>query len=259
MLDPVQSIIPLSLVPAGIKDTRQEALVQVFGEALGNINLSDLTMVDPLTVDARLLPYMIREFAAQEFIDTGLPEYVQRRILKDIWSLKSLHGYDAGVKLGLKMLGMSMQIEHWWQVEPKRAPNTHRLYFFVGENLFPDELSALNERATHAAIRMIDATKRLSQASEIFVGARLVLPRARTGLRYSGVSLRSHRMRMIQHAPHLRVSLATKVARVEQASITQRRMIVGQDTPNIRLHQKSAITGKSMPATSRRLTLKGGL
>lgn len=258
MSDPIVSLIPPTLVPSGVRDDRQAALAQTFGEALAAIDMSTLSMVDPLTVDARLLPFMIREFGAQEFVDPDLPVLVKRRLLKNIWSLKSLHGYDAGVKLGLKMLGMSMQIEHWWQVDPKREANTHRLYFFVGENLFPDEISVLNERSTRAALRMINATKRQSQDGEIYVGARLTLPKARSALQGGSVSLRRQRMRVVQHPPHVRVPLSNTSAHAEQASITQRRMIVGQVTPSVRIHQKSAMAGKSIPATSRRLTLKGG-
>lgn len=258
MLSQRPSIIPPALVPPCISDARQLALAQTFGEALAEIDLNALVASDPLTVDVRLLPYMIREFGAQEFIDPDLPEHVQRRILKNIWSLKSLHGYDAGVKLGLKLLGMSLQIEHRWQVAPKREANTHRLYFFVGEVLFPDEVSVLNARSTRAAMRMIAATKRHSQEGELFVGARLTLPKSRTALRGCGVSLRKQRMTMVQHAPHLRMTSTAAVARGGQASLTQRRMVVGQNVPNVQIHQKSAMAGMAMPTTSRKFTLRGG-
>lgn len=172
MSEVFKSIIPASLIPAGVKDSRQEALIQIFGEALARINLDRLIMVDPLTVDARLLPYMIREFAAQEFIDADLPEYVQRRILKNIWGLKSLHGYDAGVRLGLSLLGMQMVLKHWHQETPKGPPNTHIITFLVGETFF-DEGVVLGPRIIAAAERMIAATKRLSQHSTIRIGVNM--------------------------------------------------------------------------------------
>lgn len=164
-----KSIIPPSLVPPGVSDDRQHALAQLFGEMLGGIDLSTLLTSDPMTVDARLLPFLTRELAAQEFVDPDFPEHVQRRILANIWELKSLHGYDAGVRLGLSLLGMRMIIRHWHQQVPPGPANTHEITFLVGEALF-DENALIGPRTISAASRMIDATKRWSQESAIRVG-----------------------------------------------------------------------------------------
>lgn len=163
MSDQIASLIPPELVPPSISDDRQRALAQAFGEALAEIDLSALAMVDPLTVDARLLPYMIREFGAQAFVDPDLPEAVQRNILKNIWRLKSLHGYDAGVKLGLELLGVETEISHWHQTDPKGAANTQRLTLKLGPALFAYQPAAQQSRELDAAIRMVKATQRLSQ------------------------------------------------------------------------------------------------
>ena len=131
MSEPRTSLIPPSLVSPGVGDDRQRALAQIFGEALAEIDLNALIMNDPMTVDARLLPFMIREFGAQDFIDPDFPELVQRRILANIWELKSLHGYDAGVRLGLSLIGMRMLIRHWHQEETQGPPNTHHASAFL--------------------------------------------------------------------------------------------------------------------------------
>ncbi|MCH2165965.1 MAG: phage tail protein I [Marinovum sp.] len=166
----MSSLIPPSLVSPGVADDRQHALAQLFGEALAEIDVARLVTSDPMSVDARLLPFMIREFGAQDYIDPDLPELVQRRILKHIWQLKELHGYDAGVKLGLQLLGMSGQIEHWWQVEPKRQANTHIITVDINEILYPDEGGHFSDRQVAAIWKMINGTKRHSQGTELRVG-----------------------------------------------------------------------------------------
>lgn len=163
-------LVPIALLPPGIKDVRQEALTRVLGDALSEFDIASLIMSDPLTVDAKLLPFMIREFSAQDYIDPEFPEPVQRRILKSIWALQALKGYDAGVKMGLELLGMNSTIEHWHQVEPKRAPNTHRITLMMNEVLFSDPEGYFSPRQLRAANQMIAVTKRHSQTTDLRVG-----------------------------------------------------------------------------------------
>jgi len=99
------SIIPPALVPSGVADDRQHALAQLFGEARAGIDLGALVRSDPMTVDARLLPFLIREYSAQAFIAPDLSEHIHRRILKNTWQLKSLHRCDGGGRRGLSLLG----------------------------------------------------------------------------------------------------------------------------------------------------------
>jgi phage tail P2-like protein len=192
------SLIPRELVAPGVRDERHEAFAQLFGEALAEIAVGDTVMSDPLTVDARWLPHLIEEFGAHDFIEPGLPEKVVRRILANIWRLKALHGYDAGVKLGLSLLGMTAEIEHWWQVEPKRAAGTHDLTFFIGEQLFENDAALFGAAEKRAALRMIDATKRWSQETTVYVGARISAPPVRSAMRLSAVSVTRAPMRFTE-------------------------------------------------------------
>lgn len=203
MSDPAMPLVPLSLLPPGIRDARQEALVKITGRALGELDVASLVMTDPMTVDAKLLPYLIREFSAQDLIQPDLPEHVQRRILKNIWSLKSLAGYDAGVKLGLKLLGMSAHIEHWHQQDPMGPHNTHNITFFIGEQLFPNEQTLFGEGEKRAALKMIDVMKRQSQGGTVFIGASLRPRPVRIGQNIRGISLCRARMHMAQRPPRL--------------------------------------------------------
>lgn len=244
--------------PTQAKDLRGKAFLSAVNRLLGDRPLPGPHMRDPEICPAEVLPALVAEYSMEEFIEPGLPEHVVRRILKNRWALQTGEGYDAGVKLGLSLLGMTTTIEQWWQVEPKRPANTHRLYFFVGEALFPDELSVLNQRTTKAALRMIDATKRWSQDGELFVGAKLTLPTTRTAMRATGISCRRTRMRVIQQTPRVRVQTKALPPGEHSASVTVKRVLLGQEAPVARLRLKSAATAAPMPATARKITLKGG-
>lgn len=212
MSDASHSLIPPKLVSPGANDERQQAYAQIFGEALAEIDIPALIMNDVMSVDARLLPYLIREFSAQEFIDPDLPEHVQRRILKNIWELKSLHGYDAGVKLGLELLGMSASIVQWHQMEPMGAPNTHRVEIFLRDVLFPDDDGYFGPRQLRATQRMIDATKRWSQGTTLRFGMRTTSTRFVGAVASSSLSVRGrirHRTSSTPIAPATRAMQAT--------------------------------------------------
>lgn len=216
------------ITPPQVRDERGRAVLRSLNELIGDAPAGGLFMRDPATCPAALLPALIAEMSMGEFIDPSLPEHVQRRILKKAFLLQSSEGTDAGVELGLSLLGMRGHVEQWWQVEPKRKPNTHRIYFYVEENLFPGEAGHLSERTSRAALRMIDATKRFSQGSEIFVGARLKLPTLRAASRVS-----------------------------VGASMVRARMTIGQQAPRVRVGLRSAAAVNNLPVKAHRLTLKG--
>jgi phage tail P2-like protein len=245
------------ITPPQVTDARGRAVVRALDNIIGDQPISTFYVRDAETCPASALPALIAEKSMEEYIDPSLPEHVQRRILKNAWILQSLKGYDSGVKMGLDLLGMTMQIEHWWQVDPKREPNTHRLIYYIGEDLFPGEPSHLNQRSTKAALRMIDATKRWSQESELFVGARLTLPANRTALQAKILSCCRTRMRVIQQIPRIRVHSTTTAIRRDIASVTRAHLTLAQNTPKIRIRHKLAAVATAMHATSRRLTLKG--
>ncbi|WP_217352001.1 phage tail protein, partial [Ruegeria sp. HKCCD8929] len=101
---------------------------------------------------------------------------IQRQILKNAWLLQSLEGYDAGVKLGLSLLGMTAIIEQWYQQTPMSAPNTHRLTIMIDDVIYPDHDGYFSQRQTKATLKMVEATKRWSQDSEIRVGVAATSP-----------------------------------------------------------------------------------
>ena len=156
--------------PPQALDARGSAYLQAVNKIIGDQPITALQVKDADTCPAAALPALIAEYSMEEFIDPDLPEAIQRRILKNAWLLQSLEGYDAGVELGLSLLGMTAIIEQWWQAEPKRAPNTHRLTIMIDDVLYPDDEGYFGPKQTRATLKMVDATKRWSQESEIRIG-----------------------------------------------------------------------------------------
>jgi len=160
------------ITPPQVMDARGKAVIRALDRVIGDRPISEFYVRAAETCPAAALPALIAEYSMEEFIAPGLPEIVQRQILKNAWILQSLEGYDVGVKLGLSLLGMTATIIHWHETSPKGPVNTHTVYFDLEGELFEDDGPIVGERSLKAAERMINATKRFSQDTRIVVRAR---------------------------------------------------------------------------------------
>lgn len=159
------------ITPPQVLDARGRAYLRTLDHLIGDRPIAAFQVRDAETCPAEALPALIAEWSMEEFIDPDLPEDIQRQILKNAWLLQKLEGYDAGVKLGLGLLGMTATIEQWYRQTPMAAPNTHRLTIMIDDVLYPDdEAGYFAPRQLDATLRMIDATKRWSQDSELRLG-----------------------------------------------------------------------------------------
>ncbi|KIC38167.1 hypothetical protein RA27_20610 [Ruegeria sp. ANG-R] len=158
------------ITPPQVLDERGSAYLRALNEIIGDQPITAFQVKDAETCPTEALPALIAEYSMQEFIDPDLPEAIQRRILKNAWLLQSLEGYDAGVKFGLSLLGMTAIIEQWYQQQPMGAPNTHRLTIMIDDVIDPDGDGYFSEGQTRATLKMVEATKRWSQDSEIRIG-----------------------------------------------------------------------------------------
>jgi phage tail P2-like protein len=240
------------VTPPQAKDVRGAGFIAALNRFFGERPLPGPPMRDPATCSSDVLPALVAEYSMEEFIEPGLPEHVVRRILQNRWALQTGEGYDAGVKLGLGLLGMSVVIEHWWQAEPKRAPNTHDLIFYIGEQLFANDQAFFGEREKKAAFRMIEATKRWSQESTIYVGVSMRPPKLRTAQHVRGLSFRKARMRVIQHPPRLPLALG-QTARFRATTVHRSRMRVGQQSPVSQLQLSASQTSRALSLKRLRL------
>lgn len=164
-------LVPDQLLAPGVYDERQLSFVRTLDAGLKSIDIQAFIMSDADTVDAKLLPYLVREFSVQEFISTDLPEQFVRRFIKNAYELHAKKGYIEGTRLGLRMLGVEVRWTQWWQESPKAEPNTHVVTAFANEHIFRDQETLLNERVQNACLKIIDATKRWSQEITFQLGA----------------------------------------------------------------------------------------
>lgn len=163
MSDPVKPLVPDALLSSGVRDDRQLAFVRLLDDELSAIDITTFVMTDAYKVDAKLLPYLVREFSLQDFVTPDLPEIVIRRLIANAHTLHAKQGYVEGTRLGLSMLGLDVDWVQWWQQEPKGAHNTHIVTVEINDYIFTDSENLLDARLIRAAANMIDVTKRQSQ------------------------------------------------------------------------------------------------
>lgn len=172
MSEPVKPILPDQLVSPGVRDERQVTFAQMIDGTLREIDLNSFVMTNAQTVDARLLPALVREFSVEEFVSPDLPESVVRDLIDNAYELHAKKGYIEGVRLGLSLLGMSASWQQWWQQDPIGPHNTHIVTIEIDRLVFEGSETLLDERLVNAAYQMIDAMKRWSQEIALRLAAK---------------------------------------------------------------------------------------
>lgn len=164
--------VPQSLLSPGVRDARQEALVEALDAGLQSIDISAFIMSDAMTVDAELLPYMAREFSVEDFLTPGMPDEYVRKFIANAYELHATKGYIEGVRYGLSLLGVAVHWQQWWQQTPPGEHDTHIVTAYATENVFTSEPTLLNSQLQLAVKRVIQAAQRWSQDISFQVGAR---------------------------------------------------------------------------------------
>ncbi|MBK9083235.1 MAG: phage tail protein I [Rhizobiales bacterium] len=162
---------PAALVPPSVADIRGRAFGEAMQRALNEADFRRLLMERPDEVDARLLPFLVREFSIEEFVQPDMREDVVRGLLAASHELHAAKGFLRGVRRGLSLLGMSPRWTQWFERAPKGAPGTHEVTIYVNRFLFDRQGAWLDARVLDAALRMIDGTKRWSQHVAVKLGA----------------------------------------------------------------------------------------
>jgi phage tail P2-like protein len=158
------------LLPPSIRDARSIAFMAVMQQALLEPDFKQALVERIDSVDARLLPALIRELSCEEFIEPGMSEGVVRRLLKRAYALHASKGYLYGIRLGLSLLGMRVHWTQWYNHTPKRPAGTHKAVVYANEYIFDNQGQILDLRTERAARRMIDGMKRWSQDVDFSIG-----------------------------------------------------------------------------------------
>lgn len=152
------------IIPPSIADARARAFGETLRQAMAEPDFRRLLMERIDDVDARLLPFLIREFGIQHFVEPGMTEAVIRRLLKGSFRLHAEMGYIYGVRTGLAMLGIGVTSwTQWFRETPPAAPGTHVVTISVDDEVFVDEGRAITSRLQRAIGRMVRRMQRYSQ------------------------------------------------------------------------------------------------
>lgn len=186
MSDASKPIVPPQLLPGSVSDERQRAFIGALDAGLQSVDIQSFVMTDADTVKAELLPYLVREYSLQEFITPNLKEHVTRRFIKRAYDLHAKKGYVEGTRLGLSLLGVDVDWQQWWQLEPIRgtaeghiwpdrgAPkghhNTHIITAYANEVIFEGQDMFFDGAVQDACLKIIRATQRWSQTIAFKIG-----------------------------------------------------------------------------------------
>lgn len=165
----LKPLVPDALLPPGVKDERQQAFVRMLDAGLRPIDLNAFVMNDAYKVDARLLPYMAREFAVHKFIEPDMADFAVRNFIAHSYEIHAKMGYIEGVRLCLDMMGASAEWTQWWEEQPKAAHNTHKVKVYFDQVLF-DGSALGDKRHQNAVTKIIEITKRWSQSVAVTFG-----------------------------------------------------------------------------------------
>jgi len=177
--------VEASLVPPSVADERGKAFGAIMAEAIADPDFKSLLFERIDDVNAAVLPFLIREFSIEEFVDPEMSEAVIRRLLKGAFELHARKGFIDAVRTGLGFLGVRVKSwTQWFEAVPPAAPGTHVAHLSVDEVVFEAEGNAITARLQRAIGRMIDGTKRYSQdvtirfaaeaETSLFVGATIL-------------------------------------------------------------------------------------
>lgn len=187
MSDATKPIVPNALLPDSVRDERQLAFMGALDAGLKSVDIQSFVMTDADTVKAELLPYLVREYSLQEFIPPNLLDHVTRRFIKRAYELHAKKGYVEGTRLGLKILGVDVEWQQWWQLTPSRegdaiewphrnAPkghhNTHTITAYANEVIFEGQSALFDGAVLDACLKIIHATQRWSQSIALRIGVK---------------------------------------------------------------------------------------
>lgn len=149
-------------LPVFVADDRGKALHAVMAKVTGSFDWRQALALRWSDAPAAMLPYAIRSLSVQDYVEPGMREVYQRRVVEHAISIKIQEGTIKGVRFALSLLGMTVEWTQWHRRQPLGMPGTHRAVVTLNERLFEGE-PVLSERSLLHAKRVIETVKRHSQ------------------------------------------------------------------------------------------------
>lgn len=171
-------------LPVFVSDDRGRATHAAMAKITGSFDWQAALALRWSDVPAAMLPYAIRSLGVQDYVEPGMKEVYQRRVVENALPIKIQEGTIKGVRFALSLLGMTVEWTQWHRRQPLGMPGTHRAVVRLEERLFEGE-PLLSERSLLHAKRVIETVKRHSQDVDFMVAAD-----TEGGARVAGVGVR---------------------------------------------------------------------
>jgi len=149
-------------LPAAVSDDRGKAVLALATQVSASFDWRAGLALTSADIPTVMLPHAIRSLAVQNYVEPGMKEVYQRRVVENALTIKVQEGTIRGVRYALGLLGMTVQWTQWHKQTPMGPPGTHRVTLQINERLFEGE-PLLSDRQQAHALKVIDTVKRLSQ------------------------------------------------------------------------------------------------
>ncbi|WP_457798078.1 phage tail protein I [Methylocystis sp. S23] len=157
-------------LPVFVFDDRGRAIHFAMTQVTGAFDWQAAMAIRWPDVPTVMLPYAIRSLGVQDYVEPGMREVYQRRVVENAIPIKIQEGTIKGVRFALSLLGMTVEWTQWHRRQPLGMPGTHRAVVRLEERLFEGE-PLLSERSLLHAKRVIETVKRHSQDVDFMVAA----------------------------------------------------------------------------------------
>lgn len=153
------------LIPPGVHDARANGFLAAIREGQ-DLFPPEGWLIDFATVDASLLPSLVRGLSLQDFMFPGIDEATVRRFLKAANQLHAEKGKSGGIAFALSLIDLKLDYVDWHEETPPGPPNTYRAVIYATDRT-PRDRAALPPVVRQAATRMFRNMQRWSQAPAV--------------------------------------------------------------------------------------------
>ena len=216
----MMSSLDLRVLPSATADLRGQTVLSLMAMVGASFDWQRSLAVTAADMPTAYLPYAIRQFGIQDYVQPGMREDIVRRLVEHALLIKVREGTISGVRAALSLVGMKVRWTQWHEMTPIGAPGTHRITVYINEFIFENQTVLLDERIQRAADRIIAGTKRHSQTIEFLLGIALASsPRAAAGATHTEAVTISGRA-ITQKSGSARPSVVAAAAQAERVEIS---------------------------------------
>ncbi|MDW6004724.1 phage tail protein I [Vibrio mangrovi] len=150
----------------------ERILEQIFWEELQQIERDIRNFLNPRKCRADLLPYLAWELSVDDW-DDDWDDSIKRDLCEKALTVHMYKGTRGGVEAALAALGVTTELNEWFETSPPLKPGRFAVTAWVNKNLAPGKSEFLSDTMYQRIRSAIDNTKNVRSHYDMKVGAKL--------------------------------------------------------------------------------------